>query len=58
MAHHAIGHDGAGDLQDLVVLCVLLDELDYLDATPESIHTDLEAIAVACLAHPDPWARE
>jgi hypothetical protein len=57
-AHKAIGHDGNAPLQDLVVLDDMFDELEWIDATPESIHAELEAIATAYLASPDPWAAE
>jgi len=55
-AHRAIGHDGSESLQDLVVLDDMLDEMEWIDMTPESIHAELEAIATTYLAYPDPWA--
>jgi hypothetical protein len=55
-AHHAIGHDSNEDLERLVVIDDLFDELEWIDATPESLHADLEAIALTCLAYHDPWA--
>ena len=36
----------------------MLDELEWIDAAPESIHADLEAIATTYRAYPDPWAVE
>ena len=57
-AHNAIGHGGSESLQDLVVLDDMLDEMEWIDATPESIHAELEAIATTYLAYPDPWAAE
>jgi hypothetical protein len=41
-----------------VVLDDMLDELEWIEATPESIHAELEAIATTYLAYPDPWAAE
>jgi hypothetical protein len=55
-AHEAIGHSGPQELQDLVVMDDMLDELPYIDATPESIHADLDAIAATYLDYSDPWA--
>lgn len=56
-AHGAIGHDGPAVLQDLVVTDDMFDELEFIDATPQSIHEDLEEIARQLLAHADPWDR-
>ena len=55
-AHEAIGHDGPQALQELVVMDDMLDELPYIDATPDSIHADIGAIAATCLDFSDPWA--
>lgn len=55
-AHEAIGHGGPQQLQELVVMDDMLDELPHIDATLESIHTDLDTIAIRYLAYPDPWA--
>lgn len=54
-AHTAVGHDGPAVLQDLVVADDVLDELEYVAATPESVHEDLEGIALRLLAYADPW---
>jgi hypothetical protein len=42
-------------LHDLVVTDDVLDELKYVAATPESVHDDLEGIALRLLAYADPW---
>lgn len=55
-AHRAIGHEGDGFLQDLVVLDDMFDEPEWNGETPESIHAELERIAGVCLASPDPWS--
>ena len=55
-AHAHIGHEGAKELQDLVVADDLLDELEYTDATEASVRDDLDRIATAILSLPDPWA--
>lgn len=56
-AHHAIGHDGPAVLQELVVTDDMFDEIEFIGATPESIHEDLEQIVVRLLAITDPWER-
>lgn len=56
-AHGAIGHDGPAVLQELVVTDDMFDELELIDATPETIHEDLEEIAGQLLAYVDPWGR-
>jgi hypothetical protein len=56
-AHGAIGHEGPAVLQDLVVTDDMFDELEYIAATPESIHEDLSEIAQQVLAYADPWDR-
>jgi hypothetical protein len=55
-AHEAIGHDGPQELQDLVVMDDMLDELPHIDATPESMHADIDAIAATYLDYSDPGA--
>lgn len=54
-AHGAIGHEGPAILQDLVVTDDMFDELQYIDATTDSIHRDLQDIAQRLLAYADPW---
>jgi hypothetical protein len=54
-AHTVVGHDGPAVLHDLVVTDDVLDELKYVAATPESVHDDLEGIALRLLAYADPW---
>jgi len=54
-AHSAIGHEGPAILQDLVVTDDMFDELEYIDATTDSIHRDLQEIARRLLAYADPW---
>lgn len=54
-AHTAVGHGGPAVLQDLVVADDVLDELEYVAATPESVHEDLAGIALRLLAYADPW---
>ncbi|MDF2146856.1 hypothetical protein [Knoellia sp. p5-6-4] len=54
-AHGVIGHDGPSILQDLVVTDDMLDELEYIAATTDSIHRDLQDIAQRLLAYADPW---
>jgi len=54
-AHDAVGHEGPAILQDLVCADDMFDELEYIDATTDSIHRELQDIAQRLLAHADPW---
>ena len=56
-AHRAIRHEGPAVLQGLVVTDDMFDEIEFIGATPESIHEDLKQIAVQLLAIVDPWER-
>ncbi|MEW1953625.1 hypothetical protein [Terrabacter sp. NPDC080008] len=56
-AHRAIGHEGPAVLQELVVTDDMFDEIEFIGATPESIHEDLKQIGVQLLAIVDPWER-